>query len=150
MKFDSLDMLATVGSVELGMTAWQCITHEHVKAFADLTGDHQWIHLDEQRAAAESPFGSTIVHGAHILALVPVFVGALFDVAGVSHIVNAGLDRARLRSPVPVGSSIRGRATLISVEPFTSGLLARVRLVVEIKDEARPACSAEQQLVFHA
>lgn len=150
MKFASLDSLTEVGEMQLGVTAWQTITQEHVNAFAELTGDQQWIHVDEKRAAVESPFGSTIAHGAYILSLVPVFVGTLFSVEGVSHIVNAGLERARLRSPVPVGSSVRGRACLVSAEPFASGVLARVRLVIEIKDEQRPACSAEQQMVFHA
>jgi acyl dehydratase len=150
MEFHSLDELARVNSCELGATSWRRITHEQVQAFADLTGDHQWIHLDRLRAAAESPFGANIAHGAFILSLVPVFAGELLSVSGSSHVINAGLDRARLRAPVLVGSNIRGRATLHETEPFASGLLAYIKIVVEIEGQKRPTCTAEQQMVFYA
>lgn len=150
MEFTDIEELSRADGCELGTTPWREITAQDVQAFADLTGDHQWIHLDQPRASKESPFGGTIVHGAFILALVPVLVGELFRVSGVSHVVNAGMERARLRAPVPVGSRIRGRATLQSVEPFAAGLLARVGLIVEVEGQSRPTCTVEQRMVFHA
>jgi len=150
MEFQSLEDLAQTKRCDLGTTPWRSISHAQVQAFADLTGDHQWIHLDSIRAAAESPFGANIVHGAFVLALVPVLIGELLSVSGCSHMINGGLDRARLRAPLLVGSSIRGRATLLDTEALSSGLLANIGVVVEVEGQKRPICTAEQQMVFYA
>lgn len=150
MEFHDFNAIADAGGRELGATAWQHLAQERVDAFAALTGDHQWIHLDVARAAAESPFGGTIVHGALVLALVPVFAGELFRVAGAALIVNAGMARARLRAPVPVGARVRGCVTLRSAAPLAAGLLVHLDVVVEVEGQARPACTAEQMMVIYA
>lgn len=149
MEFTNLDELSRVQTCELGTTQWRTVTPEQVQRFADLTGDHQWIHLDQARAFAESPFGATIVHGSFILALLPVFVNELIRVSGVARVVNAGIERARLRAPVPVGSRIRGCGRLHSTQPLASGILTRVHMVIEIEDRKQPSCTAEQWMVFH-
>lgn len=149
MDFKDLAQLTGVTSQPLGVTDWQSITAQMVQTFADLTGDHQWIHLDAPRAKAQSPFGGPIVHGALILALVPVMVGQLFVVPGATLLVNAGLEKARLRAPVPIGARIRGRATLKSAEAFDGGVLATIGLNVEIEGQARAACTANQRMVIH-
>ena len=150
MEFNDFNEITQASVRELGATAWQPVTMERVSTFADLTGDHQWIHLDEARAEAESPFASTIVHGALILALVPVFAGELFRVARASLIINAGMTRARFREPVPVGARVRGLVTLRSAEPLSAGLLVSLGVVVEVEGRPRPACTAEQMMVVYA
>ncbi len=105
------DLLAAVG-VDLGTTDWLAITQERVDTFADATGDHQWIHVDPERAK-DGPFGGTIAHGYLTLSLVNTFLPDLLEVRNVSMGVNYGTDRTRFPAPVPVGSRIRGRAELV-------------------------------------
>lgn len=150
MDFPDFDAVRRAGACVLGASAWQCVDAERVRTFADLTGDHQWIHLDHARAQAESPFGGAIVHGALILALVPVFAGELFRVANAARIVNAGMARARLREPVPVDAMVRGRVGLRTAEPFGAGLLVNLDVTVEVAGRPRAACTAEQTMVLYA
>ncbi len=150
MVFESLAALCDRRAADLGRTSWRQIPKADVQAFADLTGDDQWIHLDEEMASRDSLFGRTIVHGALILALAPVFVGQLLQVSGVRHIINVGMDHVRFRQPVPVGAHIRGAARLADVEDFSGGALARVNLSIEIDGERRPACTCEQRMIVHA
>ena len=150
MVFESLTALFSRRSADLGHTPWRLVPKADVETFAALTGDDQWIHLDEDMARKSSPFGQTIVHGALILALAPVFVGQLLHVGGARHVVNAGMDRVRFRQPVPVGARIRGVARLADVEDFSGGALARINLSIEIEGERRPACTCEQRMIVHA
>jgi acyl dehydratase len=147
--FESIGALIAATGQALGTTGWQLISQERIQAFADVTGDHQWIHLDEQRARAEGPFGGTIAHGALTLSLVPVFVGELVQVRGASIVVNAGLERVRFRAPVPAGARVRGSARLLSTAELAAGTSVIARATVEISGERRPACVADQVLVFH-
>ena len=135
------DLLAAVGA-DLGATDWLEITQERVDTFADATGDHQWIHVDPERAAA-GPFGATIAHGYLTLALVNTFLPDLLEVRNVSMGVNYGTDRTRFPAPVPVGSRIRGRAELSGAEEVKGGVQARVTVTVEIEGNDRPACVVE-------
>lgn len=135
------DLLAAVGA-DLGTTDWLEITQERVDTFADATGDHQWIHVDPERAAA-GPFGATIAHGYLTLALVNTFLPDLLEVRNVSMGVNYGTDRTRFPAPVPVGSRIRGRAELSGAEEVKGGVQARVTVTVEIEGHDRPACVVE-------
>lgn len=150
MTFQNLASLFDLQSTDLGTTPWRTIAKADVEVFADLTGDHQWIHLDEAKAKQDSPYGQTIVHGALILALAPVFVGQLLQINNVRHIVNAGMDRVRFRQPVPVGANIRGAARLREVEDFSGNALATVALNIEIEGQRRLACSCEQRMIIHA
>jgi len=149
MEFNDLSDLSGHATCDLGVTPWQEISSEQVQAFADLTGDHQWIHLDPVKAKAEGPFGGAIVHGAFVLSLAPVMVGELFRVSKASHMINAGMERARLRQHVPVGARIRGRATLRDAEPFADGVLANIALTIDIEGQKRPACTVEQRVIVY-
>jgi acyl dehydratase len=125
----------------LGFSDWLEITQEQVNLFADATGDHQWIHVDPERAA-EGPFGSTIAHGYLTLSLLPTMIGGLMEVTDASMGVNYGIDRLRMTSPVPVGSRIRASARLANTEPKGGGTLMRVEVTVEIEGNDRPALVA--------
>jgi acyl dehydratase len=127
----------------LGWTDWREITQERVDTFADATDDHQWIHVDRERAAAESPFGGTIAHGYLTLALVAPALGELIHVDGVSMGINYGLDRVRFPAPVPVGSRIRAGAELVEVTEVPGGVQSKLNVTFEIENGEKPACVAE-------
>jgi acyl dehydratase len=146
--FESIRELTAATGQTLGRTDWQVVSQERIRAFADVTGDHQWIHVDEERARAEGPFGCTVAHGALTLSLVTVFVGELLQVRGASMVINGGLDRVRFRAPVPAGAQIRGTATLLSTEELSAGTWVVARTTVQVHGERRPACVADQVLVF--
>jgi acyl dehydratase len=134
---------------ELGVTDWRGISQQKVNAFADLTDDHQWIHVDVERAR-QSPFGGTIAHGFLTVALAPSFMDELFAVSDVSFGLNYGLDRVRFPSPLPVGSRVRMRATLASADEITGGLQTKMVLTFEIEDGDKPVCVAESLGRFYA
>jgi acyl dehydratase len=127
----------------LGWSDWREITQERVDQFADATDDHQWIHVDRERAAAESPFGGTIAHGYLTLALVAPMLGELIHVDGVSMGINYGLDRVRFPAPVPVGSRIRAGAELVEVTEVPGGVQSKLNVTFEIENGEKPACVAE-------
>ena len=135
------DLLALVGT-ELGPTGWWDVTQERVDAFAEATGDHQWIHVDPERAAA-SPLGTTIAHGLLTLSLGPMFVEALIAFDGFAHSLNYGYAKVRFPSPLPVGSRVRMRATVSAVEPVTGGAQVTVTQVFERDGSSKPVCVAE-------
>jgi acyl dehydratase len=137
----SMAELAEARDVDLGASDWLQVTQEMIDGFADATLDHQWIHVDAQRAA-EGPFGTTIAHGYLTLSLLPVLVGGLLEVPDATMGVNYGLDRLRLTSPVRSGERVRARAHLIETEPKGGGLLCRVEVTVEIEHGERPALVA--------
>jgi acyl dehydratase len=120
-----------------------------VDAFADLTGDHQWIHVDPERARAQGPYGGTIAHGALTLSLCTAFLTEIIQVKGVTHVVNVGFDRVRFRAPVPVGSRLRGTAKLLDSRRMPGGARVTVEVTAEIEAERRPACVAVQVLAFY-
>lgn len=126
----------------LGPTDWLEVDQARVDGFADVTGDHQWIHVDVERAA-QGPFGGTIAHGYLTLSLVNLFLPQMIDVQGVASAVNVGADRLRFLSPVRTGSRIRGVGEIISVERVKNAIQSVVRVTIEIEGEARPACSVE-------
>lgn len=148
--FDSIVALTAATGQLLGATDWQLVSQQRIRAFAEVTGDHQWIHVDEARARAESPFGGTVAHGAFTLALVPVFVAELVKVREARMVVNGGLERVRFRSPVPAGAKVRGVAELLSTDEMTGATRVVARTTVQVSGEPRPACVADQVLVFHA
>lgn len=132
------EVLAAVGT-SLGVTEWLSIDQSRVTGFAEATNDHQWIHVDAERAK-EGPFGATIAHGYLTLALAgSYFLSQLIDVR-MRMGVNYGTDRVRFPAPVPVGASIRGRGEIIKAEVVDGGVQATVRVTVEIQGAERPAC----------
>jgi acyl dehydratase len=124
--------------LDLGVSGWVEITQEDIDAFAEATGDHQWIHVDPDRAA-DSPFGRTIAHGYLTVSLIPRVLAELFTVTDASMIVNYGLDRLRLTAPVPSDSRVRAAGRLVDAEPRGPGVLHRVDVTVEIDGSDRPA-----------
>jgi len=125
------------------LSEWREITQERVNAFAEATDDRQWIHLDPERAAA-GPFGSTIAHGYLTLSLlVPLFGEALPKLDGYRLSLNYGLDRVRFPSPLPVGSRIRGRFVVQSVDEVSGGVQAKVLATIEREGQEKPVCVAE-------
>ncbi|MBM7806940.1 acyl dehydratase [Geodermatophilus bullaregiensis] len=128
---------------ELGTSDWFEVTQDRVDTFADATGDHQWIHVDVERAKAESPFGGPIAHGYLTLSLlVPLFAQVIL-VTDTAMGVNYGLNKVRFPSPVPVGSRVRLTATLKDVEQVTGGLQLTFSAVIEREGSEKPACIAE-------
>ena len=123
----------------LGPTDWLQIDQTRVNGFADVTGDHQWIHVDEERAK-DGPFGGTIAHGYLTMSLVNFFLPQLIEVQGFAHAVNVGADRLRFLAPVKVGSRIRGVGEIVSVEEIKGAIQSVVRVTVEIEGSDKPAC----------
>ena len=127
---------------ELGPTEWYEITQERIDAFAAVTNDHQWIHVDPERAAS-SPFGSTIAHGLFSLSLGPQFSYQLIAFDGFAHSLNYGYDKVRFPAPVPVGSRLRMRSTVVSAEQLPGGIQVKTRQVVEREGSDKPVAVAE-------
>ncbi len=126
----------------LGASAWHEVTQEQVAMFADATGDHQWIHLDQERAAA-GPFGGTIAHGFLTLSLGPMLVHEVFEVADASMGINYGLNRVRFPAPLPVGSRVRADVTLAALDEVPGGLQATLAVTFEREGGGKPVCVAE-------
>jgi acyl dehydratase len=123
----------------LGYSEWRKVTQKEIDLFAEATGDHQWIHVDAEKAA-KGPYGKTIAHGYLTLSLVPILVKQIYQVTGLSMQVNYGVDKLRFPAPVPVDSRIRAGAELIKVDRTNSGARATVRVTVEVEGSERPAC----------
>jgi acyl dehydratase len=128
---------------ELGISNWVTIRQEDINAFARLTHDEQWIHVDPARAARESPYGTTIAHGFMVLSFAPKFAYETLEIEDVTMGVNYGLDRLRFTSPTPVNSRIRGRLTLLEVKDQPPGVKYKISIVFEIEGQEKPACVAE-------
>lgn len=133
----------------MGPTAWTAVTQPQVALFADLTQDHQWIHVDELRAK-EGPFGTTIAHGYLTLSLVPFLLGQLLEVTGTSMAVNYGLEKVRFPAPVPVGASVRASAEIVGVQQGAGSKQMTVRVSVACDAAEKPVCVADVVILFVA
>ncbi|GAB5450705.1 MAG: MaoC family dehydratase [Halioglobus sp.] len=131
-------LLDAVGR-DLGHSEWLEIDQERINLFADATGDHQWIHVDAEKAA-EGPYGSTIAHGYLTLSLANLFLPQIMQVNNTSMGVNYGCGKVRFPAAVPVGSRIRGHGEVISAEEVKGGVQVVVRITIEIEGSDRPAC----------
>jgi acyl dehydratase len=140
--FTGLDELKAATATVLGTSGWLAIDQNRIDRFADATGDHQWIHVDAERAAA-GPFGSTIAHGYLTLSLIPYFGQQVYRLDGWRMAVNYGLNKVRFITPVRVNSRLRGVIELSSVTEVAGGAELVVRTTVEIEGGDRPACVAE-------
>ena len=128
---------------ELGTSDWYEVSQENVNLFADATGDHQWIHVDIERAKKESPFGGPIAHGYMTLSLLIPMLAQVLTVSDVVMGVNYGLNKVRFPAPVPVGSKVRATATLTSLEEVAGGVQGTMSVVVEREGGDKPVCIAE-------
>ena len=137
--FDDLD--AAVGE-EIGTSDWLTVDQDRVNAFADATGDHQWIHVDVERAT-NGPFGGTIAHGYLTLSLIPLFSAQIFALETPGARLNYGVNKVRFPTPVRVGSRVRATATLAEVTDVPAGKQMVTRYVLEIEGQDKPACVAE-------
>lgn len=140
--FDSLDDFTAAAGEELGTSDWVTVTQEQIDTFADATGDHQWIHVDPERAA-DGPFGTTIAHGYLTLSLLPVFASQIYEVKGLAMGVNYGANKVRFPNPVPVDSRLRATATLKETSEIAIGTQAVISFVVEREGAEKPAVVAE-------
>ena len=141
-RYAHLSELAALIGQELGCSDWMVIEQDRIDRFADATGDHQWIHVDPERAAA-GPFGAPIAHGFLTLSLLPMMFEGGFAIEDVRMGVNCGLNRVRFVSPVRVGSRLRARLRLLRYEAIEGGAQLTVEATVEIEGSAKPVCVAE-------
>jgi acyl dehydratase len=148
-RFSSLDEFVAAKGEHLGYSDWHEVTQEQVDKFADATGDHQWIHVDAERAA-QGPFGATIAHGYLTLALLPVLMSEIFRIDGLTMGVNYGLDKVRFPSPVRTGSRIRAGATLSEIRDSHLGKLCYARVLIEVDGQKRAACVADTLSLYVA
>lgn len=140
--FDTLDELAALAGQEITVTDWHQVTQQHINQFADATGDHQWIHVDAERAKA-GPFGATIAHGYLTLSLLAGFFDRALKVKNVRMGINYGLNKVRFMAPVPVGSRLRARVTLLDAQPLEGGMQLAWRSTIEREGADKPVCVAE-------
>ncbi|GLY22843.1 MaoC family dehydratase [Micromonospora sp. NBRC 101691] len=140
--FADIDELAAAVGETLGPGPWTPVDQRRVDLFADATDDHQWIHVDAERAAS-GPFGGTIAHGYLTLALLPALVGRLYRVEGLRMGVNYGLNRVRFPAPLRVGGAVRASATVVGVSPVEGGAQAVVSVTVHADTGGKPVCVAE-------
>lgn len=142
--YAGIDALTEKVGEHLGYSDWITIDQERVNLFADATGDHQWIHVDPERATRESPFGGPVAHGYLTLSLIPHLAPQIFAVDGVAMVVNYGCGKLRFPSPVPVGSDVRMGAKLEDVQKVSeSAFQVTVTFTLEVRDATKPSCVAE-------
>lgn len=139
----TIEDLAALAGQEVAVSDWVVITQQRIATFAEATGDHQWIHVDVERAKRESPFGAPVAHGFLTLALLPVMLEQSLRVRELRMIINYGVNKVRFPAPVLAGSRVRGRFTLASSEPVADGTQFIWSVLMETEGQDKPACAAE-------
>ena len=137
-----LDELKQAAGENLGTSDWHEVTQEAIDAFADVTGDHQWIHVDVERAKG-TPLGGTIAHGYYTLSLAPMFMDRIFKLEGFAFAMNYGLDRVRFPAPLLVGRKVRMHAKLSGLDDVPGGAQMTVTVTFEVEGGEKPVCVAE-------
>ena len=140
--YATLDELKAKVGQPIGQSDWIDVSQSRIQQFADATDDHQWIHLDVERAKA-GPFKSTVAHGFLTLSLLPVLMNSAYRVAEVGMGVNYGLNRVRFPAPVPAGGRVRGHFKLLGFEPIAGGAQTTSEITVELEGASKPVCVAE-------
>jgi acyl dehydratase len=140
--FESAQQLFAAAGDHIGSSEWHTITQQRIQAFADATDDHQWIHLDAERAAT-GPFGTTVAHGFLTLSLIPMLVREVYRVEQARMVVNYGLNRVRFPAPLPSGSDVRADVELLNVAEHDGRVQVTSRVTVNIRDAEKPCCVAE-------
>jgi len=146
--FESLDELGKAVGEQLGYSDWHTVTQDQINAFADATGDHQWIHIDPE-AAAKGPFRTTIAHGFLTLSLIPMLVVQVSRVNGIRMGVNYGLNKVRFPAPVPVGSKLRAGVKVLSFGEIPGGAQAVNEVTIEREGGDKPCCVAETVVRYY-
>jgi acyl dehydratase len=149
ITIQGIDGLKSRVGEHLGYSDWHEVTQDQVNLFADATGDHQWIHVDVERAKA-GPFGGPIAHGYLTLSLAPVLLGEVLSVEGISMGLNYGCNKVRFPSPVPVGSKLRLGASISNVEEVAGGVQVTMALTFEVEGQEKPSCVAEAVYRYYA
>ncbi|MCG8371312.1 MAG: MaoC family dehydratase [Proteobacteria bacterium] len=139
----SVDDAKALEGVEVGVSDWIVIDQHRIDQFAEATADHQWIHVDTERAAREMPDGRTIAHGYLTLAMIPALTGDFVAVENLERAINFGLNKVRFYTPVPVGAKIRARAVVLQARRRAGALLLTSEVRLEVEGERKPACVAE-------
>jgi acyl dehydratase len=142
--FESFDELKSIAGAEVGVSDWVEVTQERIDKFADATGDEQWIHVDPERAARELPGGTTIAHGLLSLSLIPMFTRSTIGLKGLRNTLNYGANKIRYLTPVPAGSRLRGRISVVeALDVPPDALRVTYKVTIEMEGGERPACVAE-------
>lgn len=144
----SIDDAKALEGQEIGVSEWVIVDQARIDKFAEATGDFQWIHVDQERAADELPNGATIAHGYLTLALIPTLTGGFVAVKNLTRTLNFGCNRVRFYTMVPVDSRIRGRATLIQARKRGGALHLLSEVRIEVEGEKKPACVAETLAIY--
>ncbi|WP_406111578.1 MaoC family dehydratase [Kitasatospora purpeofusca] len=147
--FASLAELTAAVGTELGTSQWHTLDQARIDLFAEATDDHQWIHVDPERAK-QSQFGSTIAHGYLTMSMIPVLAKECYGVEGVRMALNYGSEKVRFPAPVPVGTAIRATAELVSATEVSGGVQAVVRFTITSAESAKPHCVAETITRFYS
>jgi acyl dehydratase len=148
-QVDSIEAFKGLIGTHLGYSEYKTVTQEEVNLFAEATGDHQWIHVDPERAK-EGPFGGPIAHGYLTLSLIPVLMGQVVRTNGVRMGVNYGTNKVRFPAPVPVGSEIRLGAAVADVEDVAGGIQVALDVTIEVKGAPKPSCVAQVVFRYYA
>jgi acyl dehydratase len=139
----SIDDAKALEGAEVGLSDWIVIDQNRIDEFAEATTDHQWIHVDTERAKREMPTGKTIAHGYLTLSLIPALTGKFIEVKNLTRAINFGLNKVRFYTPVPSGARVRARATVLQARMRAGALLLTSEVRIEIENERKPACIAE-------
>jgi acyl dehydratase len=140
--FNGVDELVAAAGSQLGPTDWLSVEQERINQFADATDDHQWIHVDPERAA-DGPFGGTIAHGLLTLSLLPHFMHDLYRVDNAAMAINYGFNKVRFITPVPVGAKLRAHSEITEVQTLDSAVQATLRTTIEVEGAQKPAAVIE-------
>jgi acyl dehydratase len=143
LTINGIDDLKSKVGEEIGVSGWYEVTQERIDAFAEASGDHQWIHVDPERAK-DTPFGGTIAHGLLTLSLGPQFSYELYTIEGITFALNYGYGKVRFPAPVPSGSKLRMRATISQVDDVAGGVQITITQTFEVEGGEKPVCVAEQ------
>jgi acyl dehydratase len=143
MKSATFESLPSLSGTEIGVSDWLEITQARINQFAEATGDHQWIHVDVERAKKEMPGGKTIAHGYLTLSLIPGLTGGMLRIEGITRGINYGSNKVRFTNMVPVGSRVRARQKLLKAEARSGGMQLINEVTIEIEGQERAACIAE-------
>lgn len=145
--FDNVDALTAAVGEELGTSNWFTVTQDMIDTFAEATGDHQWIHVDPEKAA-KGPFGTTIAHGYLTLSLLPVLLHEVYAVDNIAMGMNYGANKVRFPSPVPVDSRVRVTGKLLDSKPISLGTQFVLQATIELEGSSKPACVAEVVYIY--
>jgi acyl dehydratase len=150
-EFETINDYAAQIGKEIGVSDWVLVDQDRINKFADATGDHQWIHVDVEKAKKEMPGGKTIAHGYLTLSLVPMLTHGISKVKKVSRGINYGSNKVRFTNMVPAGSRVRARQKLIAADPVQgNGMRFTAEITIEIEGQERPACVAEVMSIQYA